>query len=475
MDKVRTRFAPSPTGYMHVGGVRTALFAWLAARHAHGQFILRLEDTDKAREVEGSDQHIMDSLKWLGLNWDEGPDKDGPFGPYRQSQRLDSYKRFAQQLIQAGRAYVDPYSSAQVEEFRAQAKNNKQPFLYRNHRPQSTPDWDGSHALRFKSEPKDYQWHDEVMGELSTGPEVIDDFIIIKSDGYPTYNFAHIVDDHLMQISHVIRSQEFLASIPNFLNLYEALGIERPLLATLPYVMSLTGQKKLSKRDGAKDILDYAKEGYLPEALINFLASLGWNDGTEQEIFSVDELIDKFSLDRVQRGSARFDEKRLLWMDGSHIRSLPIDQLARRAENYWPPEAQSASAEFKNSILSVLRDRLKYLSEITGLSDFFFKDLPVNLELINNDKTLGQLDKAQLKQYLQLTRDKLAAIDFNTGAMTEELNQLLQVTSQKPAILFSLIRIATTQAPASPGLVDTLLILGKETTLRRLDATIAGL
>jgi glutamyl-tRNA synthetase len=239
--------------------------------------------------------------------------------------------------------------------------------------------------------------------------------------------------------------------------------------------MSLTGQKKLSKRDGAKDILDYAKEGYLPEALINFLASLGWNDGTEQEIFSVDELIDKFSLDRVQRGSARFDEKRLLWMDGSHIRSLPIDQLARRAENYWPPEAQSASAEFKNSILSVLRDRLKYLSEITGLSDFFFKDLPVNLELINNDKTLGQLDKSQLKQYLQLTRDKLAAIDFNTGAMTEELNQLLQVTSQKPAILFSLIRIATTQAPASPGLVDTLLILGKETTLRRLDATIAGL
>ena len=388
---------------------------------------------------------------------------------------MDSYKRFAQQLIQAGRAYVDPYSSAQVEEFRAQAKNNKQPFLYRNHRPQSTPDWDGSQALRFKSEPKDYQWHDEVMGELSTGPEVIDDFIIIKSDGYPTYNFAHIVDDHLMQISHVIRSQEFLASIPNFLNLYEALGIERPLLATLPYVMSLTGQKKLSKRDGAKDILDYAKEGYLPEALINFLASLGWNDGTEQEIFSVDELIDKFSLDRVQRGSARFDEKRLLWMDGSHIRSLPIDQLARRAENYWPPEAQSASAEFKNSILSVLRDRLKYLSEITGLSDFFFKDLPVNLELINNDKTLGQLDKSQLKQYLQLTRDKLAAIDFNTGAMTEELNQLLQVTSQKPAILFSLIRIATTQAPASPGLVDTLLILGKETTLRRLDATIAGL
>jgi len=182
-----------------------------------------------------------------GLKLGRRPDKDGPFGPYRQSQRLDSYKRFAQQLIQAGRAYVDPYSSAQVEEFRAQAKNNKQPFLYRNHRPQSTPDWDGSQALRFKSEPKDYQWHDEVMGELSTGPEVIDDFIIIKSDGYPTYNFAHIVDDHLMQISHVIRSQEFLASIPNFLNLYEALGIERPLLATLPYVMSLTGQKKTVK------------------------------------------------------------------------------------------------------------------------------------------------------------------------------------------------------------------------------------
>ena len=269
--------------------------------------------------------------------------------------------------------------------------------------------------------------------------------------------------------------KNFCASIPNFLNLYEALGIERPLLATLPYVMSLTGQKKLSKRDGAKDILDYAKD----RVFTGGLDQLPGQSGLERRD-RAGNIQCRRANRQIQPGPGPAGQcplrRETAALDGwSHIRSLPIDQLARRAENYWPPEAQSASAEFKNSILSVLRDRLKYLSEITGLSDFFFKDLPVNLELINNDKTLGQLDKSQLKQYLQLTRDKLAAIDFNTGAMTEELNQLLQVTSQKPAILFSLIRIATTQAPASPGLVDTLLILGKETTLRRLDATIAGL
>jgi glutamyl-tRNA synthetase len=475
MDKIRTRFAPSPTGFMHVGGVRTALFGWLVARSNNGQFILRLEDTDRAREVEGSDRHIMDSLKWLGLNWDEGPDNGGPYGPYRQSQRLDTYKDWANKLVESGRAYGDPFTPAQVEEFRRQAITNKQPFRYRDHRPEESPSWNDGQALRFKSDPKAYKWHDEVMGELSTGPEVVDDFILIKSDSYPTYNFAHIIDDHLMQISHVIRSQEFLGSIPNYLNLYEALEIKRPLLATLPYVMSLDGQRKLSKRDGAKDILDYAKQGYLPEALINFLASLGWNDGTEQEIFSLDELTQKFKLDRVQRSSARFDEKRLVWMNGAHIRALPIDDLFQLAESYWPEQASSASVEFKKSILTILQDRLKHLSELPALTSFFFEDLPVKPDFINDDKRLASLDKNQLKQYLQLSRDRLAQSDFRRDSLTEQLNQLLVETAQVPAVLFSLIRIATTQAPSSPALVETLAVLGKETVLRRLDQTINSL
>jgi glutamyl-tRNA synthetase len=475
MDKVRTRFAPSPTGYLHVGGVRTALFAWLVARQSHGQFILRLEDTDKAREVEGSDRHIMDSLSWLGLAWDEGPDKDGPYGPYRQSQRLDIYKEWASKLLDSGRAYVDPYSPAEVDSFRRQAIANKQPFRYRDHRQQSTPSWEDGRPLRFKSDPKAYTWHDEVMGALSTGPEVIDDFIIIKSDGYPTYNFAHVVDDHLMQISHVIRSQEFLASIPNYLNLYEALAIERPLLATLPYVMSLDGHSKLSKRDGAKDVLDYAKQGFLPESLINFLASLGWNDGSEQEIFSVDEIIAKFSLGRVQHSSARFDEKRLVWMNGAHIRALGIDKLADLVESYWPPEAASASGEYKQAVLAIVQERLKYFSEIPGLTSFFFAEPPLNPNLINQDKRLNGIDKTQLKQWLERTREVLSGSDFSQDSLSGELNQLLESTAQKPAVLFSLIRIATTQVEASPALVDTLRVLGKDTVLRRISQTIDGL
>jgi glutamyl/glutaminyl-tRNA synthetase len=269
--------------------------------------VLRFEDTDKKREVEGSREHLIKSLLTLGLEYDEGPDIGGEYGPYVQSERLASYQTWAQVLINASRAYADPYTPEEVQAFREQAQAAKQPFLYRNHRPENPPKWDGTTPLRFKSEPQDYAWHDAVMGDLHAGAEAIDDFILIKSDGYPTYNFAHIIDDHEMQISHVMRAQEFIASVPNYLNLYEALEFERPILATLPHILGPDGNKKLSKRDGAKDVLDYTRDGFLPEALLNFIASLGWNDGTEQEIFTRDELVAKFSLDRVQRSGARFD------------------------------------------------------------------------------------------------------------------------------------------------------------------------
>ncbi|MCA9301707.1 glutamate--tRNA ligase, partial [Candidatus Saccharibacteria bacterium] len=295
MNNIRTRFAPSPTGFLHVGGIRTALFAYLVAKQADGQFILRLEDTDQKREVEGSAEHLMESLHSLGIEYDEGPDRPGDFGPYRQSERLDIYKKWAQRLIDSGRAYADPYSSEEVQKFREQAQQSKQPFLYRNHRPENPPAWDGSQPLRFKSDPKEYEWHDEVMGDLRTGPEVIDDIVLIKSDGYPTYNFAHIVDDAEMEITHVIRGQEFLSSQPNYLNLYEALELERPIFATMPHIMNDQGNKKLGKRDGAKDVLDYIKDGFLPDAMVSFIATLGWNDSTEQEIFTKKELIEKFS------------------------------------------------------------------------------------------------------------------------------------------------------------------------------------
>lgn len=466
---IRTRFAPSPTGFMHVGNLRTGLFAWLTARHSGGQFIVRLEDTDKNREVEGSAEHILACLDMLGLDRDEGVDVGGPYAPYKQSDRLSIYRAWAQKLIDAGRAYADPYSAAEVQTFREQAQTAKRAFLYRDHRPENPPVWDGSTPLRFKSDPRSYQWHDEVMGDLSTGPEVIDDFILIKSDGYPTYNFAHIVDDAEMHVTHVIRGQEFLSSMPNYLNLYEALDLTPPLFATVPHIMNEQGNKKLGKRDGAKDVLDYVRQGYLPETLLSFIATLGWNDGTEQEVFTRDELIAAFDLARVQRSGARFDERRLLWMNGQFIRELSLDDLYARVADFWPASAANADEDDKRHILELVQDRLKTLADLPLLSDYFFAEPAANPALITSNKQLAKLGPEEQGTLLRQAREALASSDWTPQAIQDTLNQLLETTGQKPGTLFSLIRIATTWAPFSPQLNDTLALLGRDRTLARLD------
>jgi glutamyl-tRNA synthetase len=468
---IRTRFAPSPTGFMHVGGVRTALFAWLVARQSGGQFILRIEDTDQSREVEGSAEHIIKTLQTLGLDYDEGPDKPGDYGPYYQSQRLDTYKQWAQKLIDTGRAYADPYTAEELQAFRDQARANKQAFLYRNHRPDNPPAWDGATPLRLKSEPQAYTWHDEVMGELSTGPEVIDDIILIKSDGFPTYNFAHIVDDAEMKISHIIRGQEFIASQPNYLNIYDALGLERPVFATVPHILAGQGNKKLGKRDGAKDILEYISDGYTVEAMVNFIASLGWNDGTEQEVFSRQELIDKFSLDRVQRSGARFDEQRLLWLNGQHIRDLSLDDLSSRVDsgNFWPASAAQAEPSYRRAVLTLAQDRLKTFSDLSILTSYFFEEPATDMSLITDNKQLKKLSTEEQTKLLQATTDSLSEVeDWSSQTIQDSLNTLLETTGQKPGTLFSLIRIAVTWAPFSPQLNDTLELLGRDKTLQRL-------
>lgn len=473
MSSVRTRFAPSPTGFMHVGGVRTALFAWLLARQSNGQFVLRLEDTDKNREVEGSAEHILQCLDMLGLDRDEGVDVGGPHAPYKQSERLDIYRQWAQKLIDAGRAYADPYTQDELQRFRDQAKADKRPFLYRDHRPDVVPEWDGTQPLRFKSDPKPYQWHDAVMGDLSTGPEVIDDFILIKSDGYPTYNFAHIVDDAEMEISHIIRGQEFISSVPNYLNLYEALGLNPPIMATMPHVMNDQGNKKLGKRDGAKDVLDYTREGYLPETMLSFIATLGWNDGTEQEIFTRNELINKFSLDRVQKSGARFDEKRLMWMNGQFIRELSLDDLYQRVTDFWPGSAANADESYRKQVLALAQDRLKTLTDLPQLTEYFYAEPAPDWSLIETNKQLKKLSDDKRNNLIQAAHDKLEGLDnWTSESIQNTLNELLESTGQKPGILFSLIRIATTWAPFSPQLNDTLALLGQETTLKRLKQAI---
>jgi len=480
MTSIRTRFAPSPTGFMHVGAERTALFAWLLAQQAKltneggGAFILRIEDTDKVREVEGSIQQIEKSLTWLGITWDEGIDQGGPHAPYKQSERLAIYKEWAQKLIDSGRAYADPYTQEELEAFRNQAKAEKRPFLFRDHRPENPPVWDGTQPLRFKSDPKPYKWTDAVMGELSTGPDAIDDFILVKSDGYPTYNFCHIVDDAVMGVTHVLRSQEFISSTPKFLNLYDALEVERPVLATLPFVMAIDGKKKLGKRDGAKDILEYGKEGYLPEAMANFLATLGWNDGTEQEVFTIDELIKKFSLDRVQKSPARFDEQRLLWLNGQHIRALDIDQLYERVADFWPESAATARDYYKKEILALVQDRLKTLADVPLLSSYFFERPTPNWTMIDENKQLSKFTREELVSLLGAATAAFEDIDFDAEAIQEALNTLLETTGQKPGILFSLIRLSVSWAPFSPALNETLAALGKAEVITRITESIAA-
>lgn len=464
----RTRFAPSPTGFLHVGNIRTGLFAYLVARHDGGKFILRLEDTDKKREVEGSADHLLKCLDVLGIHYDEGIEIGGPFAPYKQSDRLETYKAWAQKLIDMGRAYADPYTPDQIQAFRDEAKANKQAFLYRHHRPENPPVWDGTQPLRFKSDPKTYEWHDEVMGDLSTGPEVIDDFILIKSDGYPTYNFAHIVDDAEMNITHIIRGQEFISSQPNYLNLYDALQITPPIFATMPHILGETGGKKLGKRDGAKDVLDYIRDGIVPEALTNFIASLGWNDGTEQEIFTHEELIDKFTLNRVQRSGARFDEQRLLWMNGQWIRRLSLDDLYGRVADFWPESASSAESARKKQILSLVQDRLKTLRDLPTMTTYFFTEPTIDWEMITTNKQLKKIESSEITSLLTQAADALENSEFDPETLQATLNSLLETTGQKPGTLFSLIRLAVSWAPFSPALNDTLATIGKESAVARI-------
>lgn len=493
MTNIRTRFAPSPTGFLHVGGIRTALFAYLVARQNNGKFILRLEDTDKNREVPGSREHLIASLKALGLNYDEGPDVGGDFGPYVQSERLDTYRQYAQKLIDAGLAYADPYDASQMQAFREQAQADKRAFRYIDHRPENPPVWDGSMPLRFKSTPKSYTYHDEVMGDITTSPEVIDDIILIKSDGYPTYNFAHIIDDLEMGITHVIRGQEFISSMPNFLALYEALGFDMttqlqgeeqstestsaaqrigmplPKFAHMPHIMNEQGNKKLGKRDGAKDVLDYIRDGYLPEALDSFIATMGWNDGTEQEVFTMDELVQKFSLSRVQRSGARFDEKRLLWVNGHFIRELSVDELYRRVEFFWPESAGKQPEHYKKQVLTLAQDRLKTLRDLALLTNYFFEEPSPDHSLITDNKQLKKLSSDETKSLINAAITALSAIsDWTAEKIQAALNELLEQTGQKPGILFSLIRIVTTWAPFSPQLNDTLELIGKERVIDRL-------
>ncbi len=474
---VRTRFAPSPTGYLHVGGARTALYAYLFARKHNGQFILRIEDTDKAREVEGAIGHMMESLKWLGIQWDESIDVGGPVGPYIQSQRLDSYRTYAQKLIASGHAYPDPYTEEEVEAFRAKAESEKRPFLYREHRPEVFGEWDGKAPLRFRVPTiKRFTWHDEVFGELSAGEEALDDFILIKGDGYPTYNFAHVIDDIEMKVTHVMRGQEFVSSTPKFLSLYEALELAPPIYATLPPILGEAGTKKLSKRDGAKDILDYRKEGYLPEAMINFLALLGWNPGGDQEVFSKDELVSLFELPRIQRAGARFDETKLLHINQEWMRRLSDDAFIKVGVLTAPnqerllrlvPELKERSSTFSMA-REMLTTELQFVFEppIVSSDGLTAKEVVPGSTRVHLAEALSRLSSLTegvgvdgIKAHLMPYADGVSKEDGGRGAVLWPLRYALSGAERSPDP-FTLIYILGLHE-ASSRITRALAILGE--------------
>ncbi len=470
-----TRFAPSPTGYIHIGNVRSAIYPFLLAKKNDGKFILRIEDTDRARYVDGATELIEDTLEWLGLKWDEGPIIGGNHGPYFQSERKDIYLKWAQKLIDSGRAYADPTSPEQIDKYRKQCSEDKTPFLYRHYRPSDTPVWKPGLPLRFKSEPTIYKWHDEVMGDMEAGPEVQDDIILIKKDGFPTYNFAHIVDDAEMGVTHVMRGVEYLSSTPNYLAIYEALGLTRPKLVSLPHILAPTGNKKLGKRDGAKSVTEYRDDGVLAEAMLNYLACLGWNDGTEKEIYTLEELIKSFSLDRIQNSGARYDETKLLWLNGQWIRKIVdergVEALYLRTRTFWPESASTYEDNYRIKVLSIIYDRLKTLSDLSTMTTYFFEDPRIDLDYLAKNKYLKNLSESELEQLLKTSIAKLQRIEeWSEDNLQNALNELLQETSSKPAVLFSLIRISVSFAPFSPALPLTLAVLGKNTSLARLNS-----
>lgn len=473
--EIVTRFAPSPTGYIHIGNVRSAIYPYLFARQNGGRMILRIEDTDRERYVEGATELIEDTLKWLGIDWDEGPIVGGKNGPYFQSERLEIYHRWARKLIAEGRAYADPTPAEKIDEYRRECTEKKIPFLYRNFRPTETPEWEPGIPLRFKSEPKDYDWTDVVMGEMHAGAEVQDDIILIKKDGYPTYNFAHIVDDAEMGVTHVMRGVEFLSSTPNYLGLYDAFGLSRPVFVSLPHILAPTGNKKLGKRDGAKSVTEYRDDGVLAEAMFNYLACLGWNDGTEQEIYTKDELVEKFSLEKIQASGARYDETKLLWMNGQWIRRIFDEQgcsvLYDRTVGFWPEEAESYSEDYRKKVLNIIYDRLKSLSDLREMTKYFFEDPEIDVEMVTGNKFLKKMSESEIESLLKTVITKLTAVsEWNADNLQTILNELLTETGKKPAELFSLIRIAVSFAPFSPALNLTLEVLGRDVTLARLNA-----
>ena len=476
--EVRVRYAPSPTGPPHIGNIRTALFNWLFARHHGGKFIVRIEDTDQARKSPGSVEAILDGLRWLDIDWDEGPEVGGPFGPYYQSDRLKIYHDLAERLVSQGNAY-HCYCSQERRDDSAQEQRDRRTsassdcncrgFSQEETCRLKVEAGQESEVIRFAMPKEGFtRVNDLIRGEVEWRNENLNDFIILKSDGYPTYHLAVVADDHLMEISHVMRAEEWLPSTPRHLQIYEALGFEPPRFAHLPMITG-PDRAKLSKRHGATAIGEYEHDGYLPEAMRNFMVLLGWSLDDKTEVMSTRTIIDNFSLERITKSAAIFDQEKLLWMNGMYIREMTPEQLAGRMMPFLqrdlPEHMLPVDSDYLSRIAPLLQERIKRLDDAANQTAYFFQ-----ADQQFDTQTLVQkgMDREMTISALKTALEELnAADDFQH----EKLEEVLNVAGERLALsrrqFFGVLRVAATGRAVSPPLFEMMEVMGKDRTISR--------
>ena len=501
-NNVRVRFAPSPTGPLHIGGVRTALFNYLFAKKHNGTFILRIEDTDQNRYVEGAEQYIIDALNWCGIPFDEGIDKNEKLGPYRQSERKHLYKKYADMLIENGNAYYAFDTAEALDVHRADHEAKGKTFIYNWHNRlklsnslslsaeevQAKLEAGDDYVIRFKS-PQDETLHltDIIRGDIKIDTNILDDKVLFKSDGMPTYHLANIVDDHLMEISHVIRGEEWLPSLALHYQLYDAFGWEKPQFAHLPLILKPTGKGKLSKRDGDKlgfpvfplkwtDPVTqevsrgYKEDGYFPEAMLNFLAFLGWNPGTEQEIFNLEELIDAFDLERVNKSGARFDPEKIKWFNHHYMQEQSDDALAELFKSKHS-ELAEIDVNYIALIVGLIKERATFVSDFWELSSYFF-EAPKTYD----EKASKKAFKENTASLMTDLKNILVHIDeFTVEALQKDIKSWITDKNIGFGNVMMPLRLALVGALQGPDVFDIMFMIGKAETVKRIEKLVLSL
>jgi glutamyl-tRNA synthetase len=481
--KIRVRFAPSPTGYLHIGGARTALFNWLYARHYKGTFVLRIEDTDQVRSTEEAVNVILEGMKWLGLDWDEGPGKGGGYGPYYQMQRLYLYQEYTEKLLKDKKAYRCYCTREELAESRKKQARGSKPLKYDRHcfslseEEKKKYEAEGRKpAIRLKIPAKKIVFNDLLRGEVAFDGELLSDFVIMKSDGIPTYNYAVVIDDALMKITDVMRGDDHISNTPKQILIYEALGFTIPKFAHIPMIMG-PDHTRLSKRHGATSVMEYKKMGYISEAVVNYIAHLGWSPGDEREIFIKKELIKEFSLDKISKHAAVFSVEKLNWFNGEYLKKMSIDSLTKmllpflREANYIENEESLSPAKNKyiKEVLKLMQGRIKNFSQFIDYADYFFVDkIDIEPQAFN-----GVLNKEGVKDILLVLQEKISSLKcWDEESIENAVREVASSLQIKGGQIIHPTRVTLSGKKVGPGLFELMVVLGQGKTVKRLKEAI---